>query len=145
MLRKFKAETDSDLIVAGEVEAFSKSFPHSPMPPSMVTSRILSIQKGQYSCKVLDEDGPKGYVVYSKELQKNNIRIYIVSIYIDPSIRGKGKLEAILDSLREISTSCTIELDVSLSNQSAVAAYEAIGFETQRLRMSKIYPPDGKV
>ena len=145
MLREFNAETDSELIVAGEVEAYSKSYPGTPMPTSMVTSRILSIEQGHTACKVLDESGPKGYVVYSKKLHQQQIHVYIASIYLDPSARGKGKLEAMLDSLLEPSAACTIELDVSLSNRSAINAYESLGFETQRLRMSKTYPPSEEV
>lgn len=141
MLRKFNPKTDADLLVAGEVEAYTSSYPGSEVPLNLVTNRIRSIQNNRSHCVVLDEEGPRGYVVASKHLVGDRVQIYVESIYIDPALRGQGKTELLFNALVEKSAESTITLDVSVVNDSAVDAYRALGFEVQRYRMTKNYPP----
>ena len=140
MLRKFNPSTDIDLFVAGEVEAYSNSYPGADVPLNLVTNRIRAIEQARSKCVVLDEDGPKGYVVANKQLVRDRVEIYVESIYIDHSIRGQGKAELLFNALVERSADCRISLDVSVVNAAAVDSYQAIGFEVERYRMTKEFP-----
>ncbi len=143
MLRKFDKSTDIDLLVAGEVEAYSSSYPGSQVPLDLVTNRIRSIERRRVKCVVLDEGGPKGYVIANRHMVRGRFEIYVESLYIDPRLRGQGKVELLFNALIEPSADSTISLDVSVVNQSAVDSYQALGFEIQRYRMKKDFPPRG--
>lgn len=140
MLRKFNKSTDNDLLIAGEVEAYTNSYPGSDVPLDLVTNRFQSIQRNRVRCVVLDEDGPKGYVIANRHTVRNRFEIYVESIYIDPTLRGQGKVDLLLNSLIEQSAENIISLDVSVANSSAVDSYQALGFEIQRYRMIKSFP-----
>ncbi len=143
MIRKFNKSKDIDLIVEGEVEAHTNSFPGTEVPLDLVTARVRSFRRPGTRCIVLDENGPKGYVVASRTMKHGRFEIYIESVYVVPELRGKGKVEMLFNALLEQSADNTITLDVSVTNESAVRAYQALGFETARYRMSKDYPAGG--
>ena len=142
MIRKFDKSTDLELLIAGEVEAYTSSYPGSNVPLNLVTNRIRSIESNRARCVVLDERGPKGYAVASRHIVRDRIEIYVESIYIDPESRGSGKVELLLNSLLEKSAENTISLDVSVVNNSAVDSYKTLGFKIQRYRMTKDYPSE---
>jgi len=142
MIRKFDKSTDLELLIAGEVEAYTSSYPGSRVPLNLVTNRIRSIESNRARCVVLDEHGPKGYAVASRHIVTDRIEIYVESIYIDPASRGSGKVELLLNSLLEKSAENTISLDVSVVNNTAVDSYKTLGFRVQRYRMTKHYPSD---
>ena len=140
MIRRFDKSTDVDLLIAGEVEAYTNSYPGSPVPLDLVTNRIRFIERNRVQCAVLDENGPKGYVIATKFLRKTRCEIYIESVYITPELRGRGKLEMLFDSLVDESADNVISLDVSVVNQAAIDAYKTLGFEILRYRVTREYP-----
>ncbi len=143
MLRKFDTAKDFDLLVAGEVEAFTNSYPGSTVPLDLVTSRIRSIERKRVSCTVLDEGEPMGYVVFSKRTDGTIVDIYVESLYLAPRARGAGNVEKLLNSIVQTHAHSRITLDVTASNEPAVASYESLGFKVERLRMTKSYPTQG--
>ncbi|MEM7078561.1 MAG: GNAT family N-acetyltransferase [Pseudomonadota bacterium] len=140
MIRPFRTNTDADLLIAGEVDAFSRSYPGSEVPLDLVTNRVRAIDSGQVICSVLDIDGPQGYVIATKRIGLANAEIYIVSVYVAPTQRGRGHAGKLIESLLETSVSNEVILDVSVGNEAAVSSYQALGFEVTRLRMVRTFP-----
>lgn len=142
MLRKFNKSRDVELLISGEVEAFTSSYPGSEVPINLVINRVRSIEKGRVSCTVLDEGGPKGYVISNQSVAGGKVETYVESIYLAPEARRKGKVELLLQSLLVRSAENVVSLDVSVSNSRAVASYQALGFEIKRFRMIRTFQPN---
>lgn len=141
MLRKFSKDRDVELLIEGETEAYVSSFPGSPVPLDQVTSRVRSIERGRSHCVVLDEGGPKGYLVYSRHVGAEGAEVYVESIYLKPEARGKEKVALLLRSVTVPSVNTRVSLDVSITNKRAMKAYLNLGFVSERVRMTKSYAP----
>lgn len=143
MIRKFNPKTDFDLLLTGELEAFANSYPGAEIPINLVAERVRSIERGRSACAVLDESGPKGYMVCTQNVVGEKAETYIESIYLSPEVRGKGNVSLLIQSALVLSLENVVSLDVSVSNPDAIASYQALGFSTERLRMTKTYPVRG--
>ena len=141
MIRKFNPKTDFELLLTGELEAFTNSYPGVEIPINFVTERVRSIEKGRSSCTVLDEAGLMGYLISTQKVVGERVETYIESIYLSPEVRRKGNVSRLIQSVLVTSLENVVSLDVSVSNSSAVASYEEIGFDIERLRMTKKFPP----
>ena len=84
---------------------------------------------------ILDDNIVVGYLSYI--IKSNNCnKIHIDQLVIDEKYRGKGLGKRLIDEVKNIASknNCDrIELDCWMFNENALAMYEHIGFEKQRI------------
>ncbi len=88
---------------------------------------------------ITDNDKVVGILIY--EIKSNiNKKIHVSQLVIKEEYRGKGFGKKLMDKLEVIAreNNChMIELDCWLFNESAMAMYEHIGFDRQRIMYEK--------
>ena len=144
-IREYDETIDNEFYLEGDVDAFKNSFPGVAVPGSLISEfkharSGISENPFKAGFTAINELGYLGFVVVSLMSFYNVPGAYVESIYVRESNRGHGVVEALLDKAQEWALSQGakyIELDVSLSNERAISAYEKHGFIQTRVQMQK--------
>ncbi|AJQ95080.1 GNAT family N-acetyltransferase [Gynuella sunshinyii] len=144
-IREFDYQNDISLYVSGDIEAFKESFPGITIP-SILKSEIehgfKSFCINDFNCAytAVENEKPVGFVVVSIHYFYMIPQGYIESIYVDSDHRGNGISHELINKATEWARSKganTIRLDVSLTNEIAISAYQKNGFIQTRIQMEK--------
>jgi ribosomal-protein-alanine N-acetyltransferase len=99
---------------------------------------------GELFLVALGGTGVVGYGITALCAPKGQIRAELVSLAVDPAVRGKGAAAALMDSILRRLRSRGVErfgLTVKVTNQRAIAFYQKYGF--RKLRRAPGYYEDG--
>lgn len=139
MIRAFDPDADAALLESGERLAFEASYPGVSMPDEHFYERLASIQGGQCMARTFQRDHePVGYVVFSMERFYGGAVGCVESVYVAPQHRRQGVMRDLLTEVSDIfrkSGATSLVLEVSVSNDGAMKAFEKLGLRTTRYQM----------
>ena len=144
-IRRFDRKQDELLMLEGESETIRNSFPDLSIRLTEELRRFYgAIAAGEWEAFTACGPHPIGYIVISTEQFYTIPMGLVLSIYVSPGHRGTGVSHKLLEHAEGHFKSLgvrSMQLEVTVSNHTAVAAYEAFGFKTTRFTMEKPIEP----
>src|SRR4029079_10344125 len=133
----FSLERDRKLYVDGYVAAYQESFPGADLPSAVRIGLAASVEDmgrpdpTRVAMTAVFAGVPVGFVVVTTGTFYVVPMARIEALYVSPQHRRKGFARALLDqssAWAKFNGSRLVRLDVTASNQAAVALYESHGY-----------------
>ncbi len=143
----FSLERDRKLYVNGYVEAYRESFPGVDLPSAVRIGLAASVEDmgrpdpSRMAITAVQAGTPVGFVVLSTGTFLIVPMARIEALYVAPEHRRRGHARALLDQAAAWSRfhgSRFLRLDVTASNEAAIALYETQGFVVTRYQMDSL-------
>ena len=120
--------------------SFDEHLKDDPISYYDLKELILSVNAEVIVAEIDNKIVGSGYadIKESKAYAKHEYHSYLGFMYVDPAYRGKGINKLILNSLKCWSKTKNVNylcLDVYADNQTAIRAYEKVGFKSNLLEM----------
>jgi ribosomal protein S18 acetylase RimI-like enzyme len=145
-LRRFKLRQDLEAVLDFQFEVYETNFPGFHVDQSFREDYTRDIRRAAGDptemMMVLEQDGHVcGFIWGSLMATLVDPRVgYIKNVYLAPHLRGSGHAQRLMQVLEDWfwdQGAEKIMLDASMVNERAVAFYEKVGYEIERVRMVK--------
>ncbi|MGQ9730984.1 MAG: GNAT family N-acetyltransferase [Candidatus Zipacnadales bacterium] len=145
-IRRFDFNRDIEAVLRFQVEIYETNFPGFRVTESFLRDYRKQLRHARRQWTeglfILDDgDKPRAFLWVGLISTMITPTIgYIKNIYVDPELRRQGwgrELLRVAEQWARAHGASEIELDASVCNEEAVRLYEAMGYETRRLRMVK--------